>query len=73
METKLAELKARLLEIDDLQRASAILSWDQNVSMPPGGATARGRQMGTLSRLAHEKFVDTAGRVDRFRRKYGLS
>jgi carboxypeptidase Taq len=26
--------------------------------MPPGGAPARGRQMGTLRRLAHEKFTD---------------
>ncbi len=28
--------------------------------MPPGGAAARGRQMATLGRLAHEKFTDPA-------------
>jgi carboxypeptidase Taq len=54
----LDELKARLLEIDDLERAGAVLAWDQMTYMPPGGAAARGRQMGTLGRLAHEKFTD---------------
>jgi carboxypeptidase Taq len=60
MEAKLNELKNRLLEIDDLQAASAVLSWDQTTYMPPGGASARGRQMATLQRLAHEKLTDPA-------------
>jgi carboxypeptidase Taq len=60
MEAKLGELKNRLLEIDDLQAASAVLSWDQTTYMPPGGAPARGRQMATLQRLAHEKLTDAA-------------
>lgn len=50
-------LKVRLLEVDDLNRASAVLQWDQATYMPPGGATARGRQVATLSRLAHEAFT----------------
>lgn len=58
MEQKLAELKTRLLEVNDLSSAAAVLSWDQSTYMPPGGAEARGRQMSTLARLAHEKFVD---------------
>jgi carboxypeptidase Taq len=57
MEKKLAELKQHLLEISDLNGASAVLNWDQATYMPPGGAAARGRQAATLSRLAHEKFV----------------
>jgi carboxypeptidase Taq len=58
MEKKLEALKNRLREIDDLNAAVALMSWDQSTYMPPGGAAARGRQMATLSRLAHEKFTD---------------
>ena len=53
-----AALKRRLTEIDDLTRSAAVLSWDQTTYMPPAGAPARGRQLATLGRLAHEKFVD---------------
>jgi carboxypeptidase Taq len=56
-ESGLEELKRRLVKIDDLQRAAAVLSWDQATHMPPGGAGARGRQIATLGRLAHEKFI----------------
>jgi len=56
----LEDLKARLLEIDDLNHAAALLRWDQATYMPPGGAPARGRQTATLSRLGHEKFIDPA-------------
>ncbi len=60
MESKLYDLKTRLLEINDLQAAAALLSWDQTTYMPPGGAAARGRQLATLGRLAHERFIDPA-------------
>jgi carboxypeptidase Taq len=60
MEDKLQALKTRLLEINDLESAGSVLSWDQETYMPPGGATARARQLGTLSRLAHEKLIDPA-------------
>jgi len=60
METKLQELKTRLMEINDLNSAAALLSWDQSTYMPPGGAEARGRQMATLGKLAQEKLVDPA-------------
>ena len=50
-------LNVRLLEVDDLNRATAVLQWDQATYMPPGGAPARGRQTATLSRLAHEQFT----------------
>ena len=55
----LEALKQRLLEVDDLNSAASLLRWDQTTYMPPGGAPARGRQLATLSRLAHEKFVET--------------
>jgi carboxypeptidase Taq len=60
METKLQELKMRLMEINDLEAAASVLGWDQTTYMPPGGADARARQMATLAKLAHEKFTDPA-------------
>lgn len=60
MPDKLNELKTRLQEIDDLHGAAALLYWDQATYMPPEGAEARGRQLATLERLAHEKFTDPA-------------
>ncbi len=60
MSARLDELKARLLEVNDLGSAAAVLRWDQATYMPPGGARARGRQTATLGRLAHEKFTDAA-------------
>ena len=60
MKDKLKQLKTRLLEIDDLHGAASLLYWDQATYMPPEGAQARGRQIATLERLAHEKFTDAA-------------
>lgn len=60
MEDKLQALKTRLIEINDLESAGSVLSWDQETYMPPGGAAARARQLGTLSRLAHEKLIAPA-------------
>ena len=60
MESKLQELETRLAEINDLNSAAALLDWDQMTKMPPGGAAARGRQLATLGRLAHEKLTAPA-------------
>ena len=60
MRRKYQQLKTRLAEIDDLKASAALLSWDHETSMPPGGAEARARQMGTLERLAHDKFTSPA-------------
>lgn len=38
----------------DLQYASAVLQWDQEVYMPPKGFPFRGRQLSTLAALSHE-------------------
>ena len=51
------QLKERLAEIADLQGAVAVLEWDQQTYMPPGGAAGRAEQMATLHKLAHEKFI----------------
>jgi carboxypeptidase Taq len=58
MEKKLAELKIRLAEINDLDMAASLLGWDQSTYMPPGGGEARGRQMATLAKISQEKFID---------------
>lgn len=60
MEAKFQELKSRLIEINDLESAAALLSWDLATYMPSGGTSARARQVATLERLAHEKFTDPA-------------
>lgn len=57
---KLNELKKRLAEISDINQAAAVLAWDQQTYMPPGGAAARAQQLATLSHIAHEKFIDDA-------------
>ena len=49
----LKELKEILAEITDLNRAAAVLAWDQETYMPPGGVATRAEQMSTLIRLAH--------------------
>jgi carboxypeptidase Taq len=60
MDKKLQELKSRLLEIDNLNSAAAVLGWDQATYMPSGGGEARGRQLATLTRLSQETFTDPA-------------
>ena len=57
MEQKLQQLKTILAEISDLKYAAALLGWDQQTYMPPAGAEARGNQLATLERLAHERFT----------------
>ncbi len=52
------KLREKLGEVYDLRNAVALLWWDQATYMPPEGAAARGRQLSTLQRLAHEKFTD---------------
>ncbi|MBK8100486.1 MAG: carboxypeptidase M32 [Planctomycetes bacterium] len=41
-----------------LSSASALLSWDQETGMPPGGGDARARQLALLGRLQHERQTD---------------
>jgi carboxypeptidase Taq len=53
-------LRETLGTIFDLRAASAVLEWDQQVNMPPGGVTDRAYQLSTLGRIAHEKFASEA-------------
>ena len=64
MNATYTELRERLAEITDLERASALLGWDQQVKMPPGGAGVRAEQLASLQRIAHEALVsDDMGRL----------
>jgi len=51
---KLFDLSA---ELDDLSHINAVLGWDQQINMPPGGAEERGQQSAALGRIIHEKFT----------------
>ena len=60
----LSQLREILGEVGDLQRAGAVLAWDQQTYMPPGGVADRSSQMSTLRRLSHERFIaDETGRI----------
>jgi carboxypeptidase Taq len=64
MSEKLDQLKEVLGEVSDLTHAASVLEWDQNVSMPPGGSEARGQQLATLGKIAHEKSTsDEVGKL----------
>jgi carboxypeptidase Taq len=64
MSEKLDQLKEILGEVSDLRHAASVLEWDQNVSMPPGGSEARGQQLATLGKIAHEKSTsDEVGKL----------
>ena len=52
------ELQEHLSDIHNLHAAAAVLEWDMEVCMPPKGGAARGRQLATLSAVAHERFTD---------------
>ena len=41
----------------DLHSTAAVLHWDQETKMPPGGVRARAEQLATISSLAHEMFT----------------
>jgi carboxypeptidase Taq len=57
MADSLNRLRKLLGVVSDIGNAAAVLGWDQQTYMPPGGAGARAMQLATLSRLAHEHFV----------------
>jgi carboxypeptidase Taq len=56
-EQQFQQLKDLLAEIADLNFSAALLDWDQQTYMPPGGAANRGHQLATLQQIAHNKFV----------------
>jgi len=57
MQERLDELKTLLARVVDLNAAADVLEWDQETYMPDGAAGARGHQIATLRKLAHEFFT----------------
>ena len=52
------EYKAKMQKIADVRYAAALMQWDQETYLPPKGAESRGRQIATLTEIAHEQFTD---------------
>jgi carboxypeptidase Taq len=55
---QLADLRARMGELTDLQSLGALMFWDQNTMMPPRGAAARADMADTLQRVLHARETD---------------
>lgn len=51
--------KQKLSKIADVNAATAVLNWDQEVFMPGKGASLRAQQNATLNGIAHELSTDT--------------
>lgn len=50
--------KSKMQKIADVKYASAVLQWDQETYLPPKGNDFRGRQIATLSEIAHQQFTE---------------
>ena len=72
MSERLGRLKEILGEVSDLNHAASVLGWDQQVNMPSAGWEARGHQLGTLGKLAQEKFIadEVGALIDDLKREY---
>jgi carboxypeptidase Taq len=51
------QLKAKLVELAHIKTALALLSWDQEVNMPPKGAGKRAETMASIAGLLHDKLL----------------
>jgi carboxypeptidase Taq len=64
MQEQFGKLKELVAEVADINHSLGLLGWDQQVFMPSGGAEERGYMMGTLGKIAHEKFTsDEMGKL----------
>jgi carboxypeptidase Taq len=54
MNTKYEKYRALLSKVADIAYAGAVLSWDQEVMMPPKGGGFRAQQLATLAGISHE-------------------
>ncbi|MGH7904760.1 MAG: carboxypeptidase M32, partial [Candidatus Dormibacteraceae bacterium] len=57
MDELLNELRDIHAEVADLYGAAAVLYWDKETYLPPGGLGSRVDQLGTLERLGHDRFT----------------
>jgi carboxypeptidase Taq len=64
MPSVIEDLRIRLAELEDLERARSLLAWDERTMMPQGGGPARSEQIATLERIRHEMLAsDELGRL----------
>src|SRR5437016_6232439 len=64
MDERIASLKTHMATVGHLQRVLALLEWDQQVNMPPGGAKARAEQIGIVYTVFHQKMTgEETGRL----------
>ena len=56
--TLYSEYKTKMQKIADVKYASAVLQWDQETYLPKKGSEYRGRQIATLTEIAHQQFTD---------------
>jgi carboxypeptidase Taq len=54
------QYREQMSKIADVKYSAAVLQWDQETYLPPKGADFRGRQIATLSEMAHRMFTDDA-------------
>ncbi len=52
--------KTKMQKIADVRYATAVLQWDQETYLPRKGNETRGRQLATLSEIAHRQFTEDA-------------
>ncbi|WP_018611843.1 carboxypeptidase M32 [Segetibacter koreensis] len=52
-----SQYRDELQKIADVKYSAAVLQWDQETYLPPKGAGFRGRQIATLSEMAHQMFT----------------
>ncbi len=62
MKDPIYTLRELVGEVVDIQHTAALLDWDQQTMMPPGGVDERAHQTATMHRLAHDKFTAPAMR-----------
>ena len=70
-----AAYKTKMQKIADVKYAAAVLQWDQETYLPPKGNDFRGRQLATLTEVAHEQFTTQAmgAILNELNNKEGLS
>jgi carboxypeptidase Taq len=62
--TAYTDFQNHIAEINDLCCVINLLTWDGRTQMPPGGATTRGNQLATVTRIAQARFTsDETGRL----------
>jgi carboxypeptidase Taq len=52
------QLTAHVRELDVLKGLEGIVSWDQQVFMPPGGVNHRGEQLAYIAKATHRRMAD---------------